>query len=135
AVRLCDPRLVWASGGQPRAYNQKVSDPRRSCPGICPLDRQIGFDGDIDGIAGVALPERVIESNDVRGGSCKRSGKRALKCLIRRVVRPQREHAAGTQMRGELGKPRRRVQRGVAWMQEAAWRVIDIDQHRVEAAA
>lgn len=57
-----------------------------------------------------------------------------LKRMVRRVVRPERENAAGMQLRGEPGQPLRLVQRGVARMQQVSRRMVDIHQHRVEAA-
>ena len=71
----------------------------------------------------------------MRRRGCEDAGQHALERVIRRIVRPQRKDAAGMQMLGQPRKPLRLVQRGVARMQQLSRRVIDVDQHRIEAAA
>ena len=67
--------------------------------------------------------------------NCKDAGQHALERFVRGIIRPQREYAAGMQMFRQTRKPLRFVKRGVARVQQISRRVIDVDQHRIEAAA
>jgi len=71
----------------------------------------------------------------MRSRCCKGASQRGVKFIIRRIVRPQRKHTAGLQVPGKPGKPLRRVQRGMARMQQVVRGVVDVHQHRIEAAA
>src|SRR5665647_261368 len=91
---------------RPRGGDSKVSNRLPARAGNCLLDRQIGFDADIDGVAGVTMLERILEAHDMRRRNCKGARHYTFTCMIRRLVRPQREHAAGMQMPGELFQSR-----------------------------
>ena len=54
-----------------------------------PFDRYIRLDPDIDGIAGIAMPLRIVESHDMRGRGCEGAGKYAFEGIVRGIVRPQ----------------------------------------------
>ena len=52
--------------------------------------------------------------------------------VVGRIVGPQREHPARLEVFGHPPQPRRRVEGGVAAVQQVARRVVDVDEHGVE---
>jgi len=55
----------------------------------------------------------------------KGAGQPALERGIRWIVRPQRENAAGVQMRGKPRQPFGLVERGMVWVQQVLRRMVD----------
>jgi hypothetical protein len=105
------------------------------CFNGCPRVGQIRFHGHVDRIADIVVSAQIVEGHDMRCLGCKRAGQDTLKSIIRRIVRPERENTSWIKMTSKPSQPFRLVQRGVAWMQQLARRMIDIDQHGIETPA
>ena len=83
----------------------------------------------------IVISAQTVEGHDMGCLGCKRAGQGTLKSIIRRIVRPERENTSWIKMTSKPSQPFRLVQRGVAWMQQLARRMIDIHQHGIETAA
>src|SRR3954449_11348610 len=100
-----------------------------------PRQWQVRFHSHVDRVAEIVVSTQIIEGHDMGCLGCKRAGQYTLKSIIRRIVRPERENTSWIKMTSKPSQPFRLVQRGVAWMQQLARRMIYVHQHGIETAA
>jgi len=77
-----------------------------------------GLSGDVHRVRGFATGDRVGEANHLSADDSEDLVEGREELRIGRIVGPQREHPAGTQVKSETAQPCRSVERGVTGMQD-----------------
>ena len=87
---------------------------------------------DVDGVGGRPTGEVVVEHDLVRHCGGVDRPQDVQERLVGRIVRPQGEHPARTQLRGQAGQTGALVERRVAGVQHVVGGVVDVEQHDVD---
>ena len=89
----------------------------------------------IDGLGEGPVLQRIVERHRLGARLRKAIGEPRRERVVGQRVGPQAEHAAGAELRGQPAQAVGLIEAGMARIEQAVGRMIDVDQHRVEAAA
>jgi hypothetical protein len=97
------------------------------CRSFCPRE--------VNGLNELPILKRVVKRHPLRARLGKDRGKPPCERLVRNLVRPKPEDAAGKKVCGEPLQPRALIKGGILWIEKQVWRMVDVDQNGIKPSS